>query len=281
MISALVRTTVDGVTADSIPVSVLIKYYKEQNNDYPPFYYQKDDKGNYVNQRFMSEIEDYFNKCEPLDILDIASISNEELKRVINEKYDIEELIKRAEKNKGVKIEHKLVDSKKLVMDNMWVDTEGNLVNNRVNDEYNLYSIYIPNYNPILRAVEEYTKEEFDKMSNTFYYVECFCTSTKRRYTINVIPNSIISNKYGLEQFSDRENVLDYLYKLTVEEEPVIDALDAIAWTYTFRTPIDNILYVLRQGDYIAAKVKDKSKKSSRDLHLKKEEYLNLIRYSS
>jgi hypothetical protein len=196
------------------------------------------------------EMQDFWGEIQPLTFNEIAQIPNLEQRRVALLFLGLERMI--------AEVKPTLVSTKTIKKQTTWINEQGELVEHKFNDTYELYKV---NGEYFSQGVENWRR-----MSDA-YYVKCKDTSTDREYLIwvdlNSVWNVVTENNKGINRWEfDAKN---------------IDAIDCIAWTIQTDIPQGKIEKIVRQGDCIMIKPKGKYDKLNRERHLSKQEYLNLL----
>jgi hypothetical protein len=151
-----------------------------------------------------------------------------------------------------------LVSTKTIKKQTTWVNEQGELVEHKFDDTYELYKVN-----------GEYFSQGVDtwrKMSDA-YYVRCKDTSTDREYLIWIDLNSVWNVKCENDKKLNRWEF----------DAKKIDAIDCIAWTIQTNIAQGGIKEIVRQGDCIMIKPKAKYETLGRERHLCKKEYLELL----
>jgi|688.fasta_scaffold268667_1 hypothetical protein len=195
-------------------------------------------------------LEDIWNDIEPMTFKEIAKeIDNIEQRRVAISCLGIDNLVKQ--------IKPKLVDKKTIKKETTWVDVNGNLVNKKFNDTYELYEV----------AEKDLGIENSWNKDKKVHYVKCKDTSTDREYLIWIDAQEVYktNDERDSRWYSSGE---DYGQK--------INAIEAIAWTIQTDLKEGDIDKIVRQGDCIMIK-KKKGVSSGETRHLTEKEYRTLI----
>jgi hypothetical protein len=196
------------------------------------------------------EMQDFWGEIQPLTFNEIAQIPNLEQRRVALLFLGLERMI--------AEVKPTLVSTKTIKKQTTWINEQGELVEHKFNDTYELYKV---NGGYFSQGVETWRK-----MSDA-YYVKCKDTSTDREYLIwvdlNSVWNVVTENNKGINRWEF--------------DAKMIDAIDCIAWTIQTDIPQGKIEKIVRQGDCIMIKPKGKYEKLGRERHLSKQEYLNLL----
>ena len=190
-------------------------------------------------------LADIWNDIIPYTFKEIAqSFQNIEQRRVAINCLGMERLLS--------EINPISVDKQTLHKRTTWVSENGELIVKEFNDTYELFKV---------------SKEDlFDGVSQNWgmqdaYYVKCKDTSTDREYLIWVEPRSV---------FNTNNTPKDWY------SESKLTAIQAVAWTIQTNVKKGNIEKIIRQGDCILIKPKDKEFVSY-TRHLTEEEYRNLL----
>lgn len=191
------------------------------------------------------ELDDIWADIKPLSFKDIASLPNLEQRRVGIIILGLERLVS--------EVNPKLISKKTLSKTTTWVTENGEVVEHKFNDTYELYEVSGEVFNKGL--------EGWQKMQNS-YYVKCKDTSTDREYLIWVEPRSVYN--------TNNENSWNF-------EVSKINALQCIAWTIQTNVPKGNIEKIIRQGDCILIKPKGKYTELKSARHLTEQEYKTLL----
>jgi hypothetical protein len=196
------------------------------------------------------EIQDFWEEIVPLKFNEIAQIPNLEQRRVALLLLGLERMI--------AEVKPTLVSTKTIKKQTTWINEQGELVEHKFDDTYELYKVN-----------GEYFSQGVDtwrKMSDA-YYVKCKDTSTDREYLIwvdiNRVWNVVTENNEGINRWEFDANK--------------IDAIDCIAWTIQTNIAQGGIEKIVRQGDCIMIKPKGKYETLGRERHLSKKEYLELL----
>jgi hypothetical protein len=151
-----------------------------------------------------------------------------------------------------------LVSTKTIKKQTTWINEQGELVEHKFDDTYELYKVNGEYFN---QGVDNWRK-----MADA-YYVRCKDTSTDREYLIWVDLNSVWNIKCENDKELNRWNF----------DAKKIDAIDCIAWTIQTNIAQGGIEKIVRQGDCIMIKPKAKYETLGRERHLSKQEYLKLL----
>lgn len=190
------------------------------------------------------ELSDIWDDIEPLTFKEISKFENIEDRRVGILCLGIERLTK--------EVKPILVDTKTIKKKTSWVNEDGELITKNFDDTYKLYKVK----NSVLGT------KSWREDNSSVYFVECKDTSTDRQYLIWVDMDSVKRTNHDNMGWGKDDKIPD-------------DAIEAIAWTITTNVPKGKIKEIVRQGDCILIKPKDKSENGFR--HLTKEEYMTLL----
>jgi hypothetical protein len=194
-------------------------------------------------------LEDIWDDIKPMKFKEIAKdLDNLEQRRVAIGCIGIDNLVK--------EIDSKLINKKTIKKQTTWVDKDGNIINKKFNDTYELYEVTEES----LGIQNNWTRDR------KVHYVRCKDTSTNREYLIWVDAQEVFRTNDTREQkwYSNSE---DYGKQ--------INAIQAIAWTIQTDVEKGKIEKIVRQGDCILIKPTTKEKVATR--HLSEEEYRNLL----
>lgn len=194
------------------------------------------------------QLAEFWDDIEPITFSDILSITNTENRRVAFKYYGIERLYN--------EVNPTLLNKKTLKKKTTWVDKDGKLVTHKFKDTYELYKVDGS-------VLSSNIKNNWQKIDDC-YFVKCKDTSTDRVYLIWVDISSVY-----------RTNNSDWFRD---GYDKKVNAIQAIAWTIQTNIPLGNIEKIIRQGDCILFKRKDKTiKPLVSPRHLTESEYLNLM----
>jgi hypothetical protein len=197
------------------------------------------------------ELSDIWNDIKPLSFGEIAQLSNLEQRRIAINYLGIDRLVK--------EINPTLIDSQTLEKTTTWVNEKGVMETIKFSDTYELYEV---TQESLGIEVSRFTQRQ-----NNQYYIKCKDTSTDREYLIWVDLRAVHRTNGGNEWDFDR----------IIEE---VNAIQCIAWTIMTDVPQGNIEKILRQGDCILVKPKNKNY-NSEERHLTEEEYKTLLEVES
>ena len=199
------------------------------------------------------ELKDFWNDIKPMTFKEIAKMKNLEERRVGILCLGLERLAK--------EIKPKLIDKQTIKKVTNYLDREGNLVQKKFNDTYELYEVDG-------KYFSEGITNSWQKMPNS-YFVKCKDTSTDREYFIWVEPQSVFQTNKG-------ENSREYYDREKGAKQ--INAIQAIAWTIQTTVEKGNIKEILRQGDCVLVKPKSMNKEMlAIPRHLTEKEYRELL----
>jgi hypothetical protein len=195
----------------------------------------------------MEQLEDFWNDIIPLSFKEIAKLTNLEQRRIGILHLGLDKII--------TDVNPKLLSKKTLSKTTTWIDANGELVEHKFNDTYELYEVEGSYFNEGLngRGVE------------SCHYIRCKDTSTDREYLIWVDLRSV----YNTNELGDR-----WQFDQIKSE---VNAIQCIAWTIQTDIPKGNIEKIIRQGDCILIKPKGKYKPLSGARHLTEQEYKTLL----
>jgi hypothetical protein len=196
------------------------------------------------------EIQDFWEEIQPLNFNEIAQIPNLEQRRIALLFLGLERMI--------AEVKPTLVSSVTIPKQTTWINEQGDLVEHKFDDTYELYKVNGEYFN---QGVDNWRK-----MADA-YYVRCKDTSTDREYLIWVDLNSVWNIKCENNKELNRWQF----------DANKIDAIDCIAWTIQTNIAQGGIEKIVRQGDCIMIKPKAKYETLDRERHLSKGEYLNLL----
>jgi hypothetical protein len=207
----------------------------------------------------MEELTDLWDDIQPITFQEIMQITNLEKRRIAFEKFGIEKLLSN--------IKSELIDSQTLRKTSMWVNEDGSFENVEYDDTYELYRV------DATQVVDGAIRSWFSETNpnQNLFFVKCKDTSTDREYLIWVDGQQL------------GRNISD------------LNAIQAIAWTFTTNIPQGYIEKIVRQGDCLLIKPDlDKMDKKGinfmeeikvlgafRERHLTEEEYRNLLVHES
>jgi hypothetical protein len=192
----------------------------------------------------MEQLEDFWDKIEPLTFKEIAKISNLEERRVAIFCLGLEKLTK--------EVNPTLISRETISKTTQWVDKNGETIEHTFEDTYELFEVDGSYFSEGL--------DSWRKMANS-HYVRCKDTSTDREYLLWVDIGSVKTTN-GFNYYDKGFDV---------------NSIMAIAWTIQTNIPVGNIEKIVRQGDCILIKPKGKYEPLSRVRHLTEKEYRTLL----
>ena len=196
------------------------------------------------------EMQDFWEEIVPLNFKEIAQLPNLEQRRIALLFLGLDRMV--------AEVKPKLISSKTIHKQTSWVMENGEVVDYKFEDTYELYEVNGDYFNEGV--------DTWQKMGNA-YYVKCKDTSTDREYLIWIDLNSV----WRIKCENDK-NLNLYQFDLSK-----IDSIDCIAWTIQTDIPQGNIEKIVRQGDCIMIKPKGKYKTLNTERHLTSKEYLELL----
>lgn len=191
-------------------------------------------------------IVDIWDDIVPATFNDIATLTNLEARRIGILHLGIQRLTSQ--------IKPTLISKKTLSKKTTWVNEQGELVEHKFEDTYELYMVSGDVFSEGL--------DSWRKMQDC-YYVRCKDTSTDREYLIWVDLQSVY-----------RTNELGEAWNFDIKK---INAIQCIAWTIQTDIPNGNIEKIIRQGDCIMIKPKGKYTPLKNVRHLTEKEYKKLL----
>jgi hypothetical protein len=196
------------------------------------------------------EVQDFWEEILPLNFKEIAQLPNLEQRRIALLFLGLDRMV--------VEVNPILVSSVTIPKQTSWVMENGEVVDFKFEDTYELYKVNGDYFNEGVNS--------WQIMADA-YYVKCKDTSTDREYLIWVDLNSVWNVKCENDKKLNR-------WEFDVNK---INAIDCIAWTIQTDIPQGNIEKIVRQGDCIMIKPKGKYETLDKERHLSKEEYLELL----
>jgi len=196
-------------------------------------------------------LNDIWNDIVPMTFKEIAQLTNVEQRRIAINYMGIDKLVSQ--------VKPKLLDRQVIDKTTTWITENGEVETLNFKDTYELYEV----------KREVLLGDKAFNALNEFYYVKFKDTSTDREYMIWVDIRSVC-NTNEINMWRD-----DWVKKVT--------ATQCIAWTIMTNVPKGNIEKIVRQGDCIMIKPKDKSisNVNNAQRHLTEEEYLSLLELES
>jgi hypothetical protein len=196
------------------------------------------------------EVQDFWEEILPLNFKEIAQLPNLEQRRIALLFLGLDRMV--------AEVNPILVSSVTIPKQTSWVMENGEVVDFKFEDTYELYKVNGDYFNEGVN--------HWQKMADA-YYVKCKDTSTDREYLIWVDLNSVWNVKCENDKKLNR-------WQFDIDK---INAIDCIAWTIQTDIPQGNIEKIVRQGDCIMIKPKGKYETLNKERHLSKEEYLELL----
>lgn len=193
------------------------------------------------------ELEDFWDKINPMSFTEIAKLDNLEQRRVGMLCFGLERMIKA--------VNPKLVSREELNKTTTWITKQGELETVEFNDVYELYAVSGDYFN--------HGVQNWQKMQDC-YFVKCKDTSTAREYMIWVDMVQVYATNVKKTHYNSSEK-----YDIT--------AIQSIAWTIQTDIPEGNIEKILRQGDCILIKPQGDYVKLETPRHLTADEYKTLL----
>ena len=194
-----------------------------------------------------NQLADIWDDIVPLTFKEIAQLPNLEQRRVGVICLGLERL--------AGEVKPKLIDKKTLKKSTTWVNENGELVEHKFNDTYELYEVAGSYFSEGL--------ESWQRVENC-YFIKCKDTSTDRTYFIWVEPRSVFN--------TNEQNGSWYNFDINK-----VNAIQCIAWTIQTNVPKGNIEKIIRQGDCILIKPKGKYEPLQSARHLTEKEYKTLL----
>jgi hypothetical protein len=195
----------------------------------------------------MAQLEDFWNDIVPASFSDIALLPNLEQRRIGIVHLGIDNIVK--------SVNPKLLSTKTIKKQTSWINEQGELVEHKFNDTYELYEVDGEVFSQGLQ-------NSWRKMDNC-HYIRCKDTSTDREYLIWVDLQSV----YRTNELGDMWNW----------DKSKINATQCIAWTIQTNVPKGKIDKIIRQGDCVMIKPKGNYEPLITARHLTEKEYLKLL----
>jgi hypothetical protein len=195
----------------------------------------------------MAQLEDFWNDIVPASFSDIALLPNLEQRRIGIVHLGIDNIVK--------SVNPKLLSKKTIKKQTSWINEQGELVEHKFNDTYELYEVDGEVFSQGLQ-------NSWRKMDNC-HYIRCKDTSTDREYLIWVDLQSV----YRTNELGDMWNW----------DKSKINATQCIAWTIQTNVPKGKIDKIIRQGDCVMIKPKGNYEPLITARHLTEKEYLKLL----
>jgi hypothetical protein len=195
----------------------------------------------------MEQLNDIWDDIIPLTFKEISQFQNLEQRRIGISLLGIDEIIR--------DVNPKLISSETIKKTTTWINENGDLVEHKFDDTYELYEVEGTYFSAGLGS--------YRTMDNS-YYVKCKDTSTDREYMIWVDLISVHSANGGIP--------------LKWGDKPKPNAIQCIAWTIQTDIPEGSIEKIVRQGDCIMIKpTADFNIPLNSPRHLSEKEYRELI----
>ena len=195
----------------------------------------------------MEQLQDFWNDIIPLSFKDIAQITNLEQRRIGVLHLGIDRII--------ADVNPTLLSKDTLNKSTLWVDTNGELIEHKFEDTYELYEVSSQYFSEGL----ENSLSQIDD----YHYIRCKDTSTDREYLIWVDLRSV----WNINELGNRWNF----------DKTQINATQCIAWTIQTNVPVGKIEKIIRQGDCIMIKPNRKYQPLLSARHLTEKEYRDLL----
>lgn len=198
------------------------------------------------------EVADIWNDIVPFEFKDIKQLKNIEQRRIAISILGIERVVKQ--------VDPKLIDKRTIKKSTTWINREGKLETIDFKDTYELYEV-------ALNKIFDGASDRWGRINVAakVHYVKFKDTSTDREYFIWVDAQSVYrTNHQKVEQWN-------------IPQDFKINAIQAIAWTIQTNLPIGFIDKIVRQGDCILIKPKNKTKGEDIARHLTEKEYRDLL----
>lgn len=193
----------------------------------------------------MFQLEEFWDKIEPATFKEIAELQNLEQRRIGILCLGLDRLVN--------EVNPTLLSSETLDKTTTWITENGEVVEHKFKDTYELYEVSADYFN---KGLESWRKME------SAHYIKCKDTSTDRDYLIWVDLKSVFeTNEYGSRWEFDISK---------------INAIDCISWTIQTDIEKGGIEKIIRQGDCILIKTKKNAKKGG-IRHLTSKEYKKLL----
>lgn len=203
-------------------------------------------KSKYKNEPF-GNLDDIWEDIVPITFKEIATeITNLEQRRVAIGCIGLEEIAR--------EVNPTLVGSETISKQTTWVTPEGDLIQHKFEDTYELYKV---------SGADWSVGVETRWGANDVYFLKFKDTSTDREYMLWVDADSVA-----------RTNNKERWFSSSMREH--IKPIQAIAWSFQTRVPIGSIDKIVRQGDCILIKTKGKVE-NGEIRHLTEEEYRELL----
>ena len=200
------------------------------------------------------EVADIWNDIVPFEFKDIKQLTSIEQRRIAISILGIERVVKQ--------VDPKLIDTRTIKKSTTWINREGKLETVDFKDTYELYEVAL---NKLFDGASDRWGQTRRDRSASVHYVKFKDTSTDREYFIWVDAQSVYrTNNQDVERWN-------------IPQDFKINAIQAIAWTIQTNLPIGFIDKIIRQGDCILIKPKNKTKGEDIARHLTEKEYRDLL----
>lgn len=194
------------------------------------------------------ELAEVWDEIKPLTFREIAKMENLEQRRVGVVCLGLERLVK--------EIRPKLVSSRTLDKETSFIDRDGNYVQQKFADTYELYEVSGKNFG----------ENGWGRTMDNTYFVKFKDTSTDREYMIWINPASV------LQANSEQK------YAYFTGDASSINPIECIAWTIQTTVQKGNIKEIIRQGDCVLVKPKNPSLPLlDAPRHLTEKEYIKYL----
>lgn len=204
-------------------------------------------KSKYKNEPF-GNLDDIWEDIVPITFKEIATqIKNVEQRRVAIGCIGIDEISR--------EVNPTLVKSETLKKETTWVTPEGEVVNHKFEDTYELWKVEG-------KVLLEGTDRSWG--IDDVYFIKCKDTSTNREYMLWVDADGVARTNNTKQWYSSND-------------KHHITPIQAIAWTFQTNVAIGDIDRIVRQGDCIMIKRKSGSTPVSLPRHLTEKEYRELL----
>lgn len=202
------------------------------------------------NESPFEELKEFWDDIKPITFSEaLSSFDNVEDRRIAISSLRIEKVVK--------EIRAELIDSKTIKKKTTWVGDDGNLIEKKFKDTYELYEVH--------SSVLGVNDNRANRNNGFLNYLRFKDTSTDREYLLWIDAQSVYTTNNDVPYVSSGEN---YGRK--------INAIQAIAWTIQTDISKSSIEKIVRQGDCILIKEKKDAIRCS-ERHLTESEYLKLL----
>ena len=200
------------------------------------------------------ELNDIWNDIKPMSFTEIAELSNVEHRRIGVLCLGLERLAE--------EVKPKLLDRQVIKKTTMWVMPDGTMKEHKFDDVYELFEVDGEYFN-------KGQVNSWEKAQNC-HFVKCKDTSTDRHYFIWVDLQSVYSTNFQRDGYTSYSSG-----GIDDDKKKKINAIHCIAWTIQTNIAYGNIKQIVRQGDCIMIKPKDRRVDKTR--HLTEGEYRTLL----